>query len=91
MAWGDANDEVLGEFECCVARLLAKAGVSLVPWLILRLLIGPWSEPNSLPGWLFSSVAEILILYFWIVQVAIGKNYDLFSQRLDRPQPPPER
>jgi len=42
---------------------------------------------SSWHGWLWFAVAELLILYVWTVEAALGKRYSGFSLRLDRSAP----
>ena len=52
--------------------------------MLAVLLQQPLTLPGSLRGWLWSSAAELLIFYVWIVEAALGKSYSGFSLRLDR-------
>jgi hypothetical protein len=44
----------------------------------------PLEFENSLRGWLLTSMSELLIFYFWIVEGALGKIYSRFSLSLER-------
>jgi hypothetical protein len=54
--------------------------VFVAVWVVLR------QQPQlySPFGWLWSTVAELLIFYVWIVKAALGKSYSGFALRLDR-------
>lgn len=63
------------------------AAVLVFPWVLLTLLVQQRLDVYGPFGWLFDSVAELLIFYFWIVEAALKKNYHGFSLRLARLAP----
>jgi hypothetical protein len=58
--------------------------VSILTWIALSVLLQRLVEPYSLLGWVWDSVTELALFYFWIVQAALDKNYAGFSLRVER-------
>lgn len=61
-----------------------SAAICVLPWLALTLLLRHRLDVYGPLGWLFNSVAELLVFYVWIVQAALNKSYAGFPLRLAR-------
>ena len=86
---GDATRTMSYRESLGVAWLISwRTGMFFLPLAVAMIVLRQQPQVLYRPlGWLSTSVAELLVFYFWIVKAALGKQYARFSVRLDRSAP----